>query len=68
MPKKRLLPTGALSSRMPSGVTSTIHATTSAIGKPSSTSSVTSRGAQSGRPSCGATVAPTCTTSHATTR
>jgi len=64
----RLLPTGAASIRTPSGVASKIHASTSATGKPSSSTKVIRRGAQSGRLSCGATVETTWISSHATTR
>ena len=64
----RLLPAAAPSTLMPAGVTSNTHASTSAIGKPSMMTNVISRGAHSGRLSCGATVEATWISSQPTTR
>ncbi len=64
----RLLPTGAASRRMPSGVTSKAQAITSATGKPIIRIRVTNRGAHSGNCNCGARVAATWISNHATTR
>jgi len=67
-PNTRLLPLGARSSFSPPGVSSISHASTTATGSPSNASKVIRRGTQSGKPNCGATVAPTWIASHATTR
>ncbi len=53
---------------IPSGVMSKNHAIISAIGKPTSNVSVIARGTQLGNCICGASVATTWISSHATTR
>ena len=64
----RPLPTADGSAFTPSGVTSSIQASNSATGNPTIRSKVTSLGTQSGNCSCGASVATTWISSHATTR
>ncbi|HRA38495.1 MAG TPA: hypothetical protein PLC02_12445 [Pseudomonadota bacterium] len=63
-----MLPVLRASTLTPSGVTSNTHAMTTATGKPTISSSVTSRGTHSGSCNCGATVATIWISSHATTR
>ena len=68
MAYRPLLPPVACSTRTPSGVICSIHAITSAIGKPSISTKMNTRNAHAGASKVGNAMLAACTTSHATTR